>query len=562
MKRKFGDISAPQPQQFTYQTISHSAIRSKRLNMTNTKIPTITLDAREKQLRNLLLDVAKSLNATDRVKEPLVLRWAGGWVRDKLLGLESHDIDIAINAMTGEPFVEFMCEYCQQPDVIKAHGIGPDDIGNLHKVKSNPDKSKHLATAMIPIFGLELDVVNLRKESYADDSRNPVMEFGTAEEDALRRDATINAMFYNLNTDAVEDFTTGYADLQAGIIRTPMEPLQTFLDDPLRVLRLVRFASRYDFKIAPETEGFMANDAVLDALKVKISRERVGIELEKMTRDTHPRIALQIIDRLNLYHAIFTDPAKQDEAKPDISRWQVAYDGLEDLLSSQSPGSVGATLVRTPGAKYTAWNLAAVAPWIKVEDAPGTKKKANALPPVGVMAREGFKACNKLTDVMGACHKHGAEILELKTAVLEGKEHISERDRFGMAIRRWEQYGGSWRLQVLATMLVEAMERLSSWPLTSEKDADSKAVAERDAFVAEWQKFLDHLTELDVMDATSMQRLIDGRELAKALGVKPGRWTGQALDVCVAWQLRNPGATDPAPAVEEVRSRMEELGIK
>lgn len=261
--------------------------------------PTITLDAREKQLRNLLLDVAKALDASGTVSEPLVLRWAGGWVRDKLLGLASHDIDIAINAMTGEPFVEFMCDYCQQPEVIKAHNIGPTDIGNLHKVKSNPEKSKHLATAMIPIFGLELDVVNLRKESYAEDSRNPQMEFGTAEEDALRRDATINAMFYNLNTDSIEDFTTGFADLQAGIIRTPLEPLQTFRDDPLRVLRLVRFASRFDFSIAPETERFMADSTVLEALKVKISRERVGIELEKMAKG----MGLLRLGRKTFFHA-------------------------------------------------------------------------------------------------------------------------------------------------------------------------------------------------------------------------------------------------------------------
>lgn len=253
----------------------------------------VQLDRREQQLRNLLVDVAESIDATGKVKEPLVLRWAGGWVRDKLLGLESHDIDIAINAMTGEPFVEYMCDYCTQPDVIKKHGIEPADIGNLHKVKSNPDKSKHLATAMIPIFGLEVDVVNLRKESYAEDSRNPQIEFGTAEEDALRRDATINALFYNIHTQKVEDFTTGIQDLQERVIRTPLEPLQTFRDDPLRVLRLVRFSSRLQFAIDAGTQRFMADTSVLEALKVKISRERVGIELEKMFKgkryDIHKR---------------------------------------------------------------------------------------------------------------------------------------------------------------------------------------------------------------------------------------------------------------------------------
>jgi tRNA nucleotidyltransferase/poly(A) polymerase len=134
------------------------------------------------------------------------------------------------------------------------------------------------------MLDLDLDFVNLRKETYAQDSRNPQMEFGTAEEDALRRDATINALFYNLHTDQVEDFTGGLADLDAKVIRTPMEPLQTFMDDPLRVLRLVRFASRLQFSIDPETERFMGDRRVLDALTVKISRERVGVELEKMLK--------------------------------------------------------------------------------------------------------------------------------------------------------------------------------------------------------------------------------------------------------------------------------------
>lgn len=74
--------------------------------------------------------------------------------------------------------------------------------------------------------------------------------------------------------------------------------------------------------------------------------------------------------------------------------------------------------------------------------------------------------------------------------------------------------------------------------------------------------FLDHLAKLDVYDAPSLKRLLDGRQLAQALGTKPGKWTGQALDICVAWQLRHPGETDPAGAIEEVRKRREELGIR
>ena len=245
---------------------------------------TIVLNEKEKRLRLLLLDVANSIKASDGTSEPVVLRWAGGWIRDKLLGVESHDIDVAINNMTGDSFAKHMCTFCETPETIRDHGIGPRDIGNLHKVARNPDKSKHLETAMLNIFGLDLDFVNLRREVYTDDSRNPQVEFGTAEEDAFRRDATINALFYNIHTNQVEDFTGGIMDMQARLIRTPLEPRQTFTDDPLRVLRLIRFASRLLFSIDAETERFMNDGRVLHALRVKISRERVGIELEKMLK--------------------------------------------------------------------------------------------------------------------------------------------------------------------------------------------------------------------------------------------------------------------------------------
>lgn len=554
---------------------------------------TIQLNEREQKLRNLLVDVAQSIDTANGIagstttttttnanaENRVVLRWAGGWVRDKLLGSESHDIDVAINTMTGDQFTQRLREHCQQPSVAARLGLSSTDIGRPHSVARQPDKSKHLETAMLRIMGLDLDFVNLRKETYADDSRNPQMEFGTAEEDALRRDATINALFYNLNTQQIEDFTGGLPDMQRKLIRTPLEPLQTFRDDPLRVLRLVRFSSRLQFSIDEGTRKFMADPSVLDALKVKISRERVGTELEKMLKgkapiyiqrqltarmltnftDKHPRTALALIDSLKLYHAIFTDPTRNDMPTPDISRWPVTYNALHDILQNETPGSIASTLVHTDEAKFIAWNLAAVSPWMREQDPPGVKKKANALPPVGVIAREGIKAPNKLTDIIAASHRHLDEILELKRAVLARDACISERDRFGMAIRRWDAQGGSFRLQILSAMLVEALERLQVWPGSEGEDA--QGAAERDDFVKEWQLFLDHLAELDVLDAPTLKRLLDGRDLAKALGVKPGRWTGQALDVCVAWQLRSPGETDPAGAIEEVQKQRKELGI-
>lgn len=114
------------------------------------------------------------------------------------------------------------------------------------------EQSKHLEVATVTIDGLMVDLVHLRSEEYSNDSRIPSTTFATPEEDASRRDMTINALFYNLHTRSVEDFTgRGLADLEAGVVRTPLEPLQTFMDDPLRVLRAVRFACEFNYTLDP-----------------------------------------------------------------------------------------------------------------------------------------------------------------------------------------------------------------------------------------------------------------------------------------------------------------------
>lgn len=252
---------------------------------------------------------------------------------------------------------------------------------------------------------------------------------------------------------------------------------------------------------------------------------------------------------------------------PNLANWNIVYKCLDAVIRREEIVSFANVLVQSDDAAYIAWNLAAVSPWMVVDHPPDPKRKLNAPPPVAVIAREGFKAPNKLSDVISASHRHRREILDLKQAVCQKRPIINERDRFGMAIRKWDAQGGSWRLQVLSALLVEAMEVLGEWPeaITRPRRGmgpeEVPGHEERAAFLSGWEAFLDHLTKLDVYEAPSLKRLLDGRQLAKALGTKPGKWTGPALEVCVAWQLRNPTAKDPSGAVEEVRRRKEELGV-
>ena len=116
---------------------------------------------------------------------------------------------------------------------------------------------------------------------------------GTPLTDALRRDFTINSLFYNIDTEQVEDWTEkGISDIHKKIIRTPLDPLVTFKDDPLRVLRCFRFKSRFDFAIDELIYHSLKNTEVHDSLRTKVSKERVGIELGGMLKARLPLIAL------------------------------------------------------------------------------------------------------------------------------------------------------------------------------------------------------------------------------------------------------------------------------
>lgn len=173
------------------------------------------------------------------------------------MGLESDDIDVALDNMCGEDFAKLICEH------LDSNVDASDDAASktsYHVIKANSEKSKHLETATIRIDDFAVDLVNLRSETYTENSRVPLVEIGTPEQDAYRRDLTINSLFYNINESRIEDWTgLGLQDIRDRIIRTPLDPVQTFLDDPLRLLRTVRFASRFDFTIVPQIEAAAKN---------------------------------------------------------------------------------------------------------------------------------------------------------------------------------------------------------------------------------------------------------------------------------------------------------------
>lgn len=210
----------------------------------------------------------------------------GGYVRDCFLGRPSKDIDIVVEGSGIE----------------LAEAVGA-------KVHSNVSVFRNFGTAMLRYRGIEVEFVGARKESYRRDSRKPIVEDGTLEDDQLRRDFTINAMAFSLQKEdfgALVDPFGGIRDLAAGIIRTPLDPDTTYSDDPLRMVRAIRFATKLTtdeqaFTIVPESlESIRRNRSRMEIL----SKERIVEELNKILVSPKPSIGFRLLDETGLLEYI------------------------------------------------------------------------------------------------------------------------------------------------------------------------------------------------------------------------------------------------------------------
>lgn len=267
------------------------------------------------------------------------IRIAGGWVRDKLLGESTDDIDVTLDSMTGQRFVDGLRRYTEKH---RRAGVGaagerlpPGGLGRGYLVQQNVERSKHLETAGVSLFGFKVEFVHLRSETYAEGSRVPLVEFGGPETDARRRDLTINALFWRLNTRRVEDLVGGIEDLERLRLRTPMEPVRTFIDDPLRVLRVMRFRSRFETSTIDEaTLSAMGEREVRRAYQGKVAPERAAAEIVKLFAGSAPGPALTALDEAGMAPVVFGVEALEDG---ELAVASAAAQHTADRLSGASP---------------------------------------------------------------------------------------------------------------------------------------------------------------------------------------------------------------------------------
>lgn len=245
---------------------------------------------------------------------------AGGWVRDSVLGRVSDDIDIAVEMEDGGPkFAKWIAQ----------------KIGS-----HSPVIFENFGTAMIPLdgvawngidlSGLKVEFVTTRTETYTPDGgRKPQVGFGTIQDDVERRDFTVNALLYDLTNNKIVDLVGGLEDIEKGIIRTPLDPDIIFNEDPLRMLRAVRFAGRYGWQIDPSIEESIKNNVHLLST---ISRERVRDELVKIIQGASPEGGLNFLLETGLWDLVFPNIPMESLDQESVMHAIEASGGLDSLF--------------------------------------------------------------------------------------------------------------------------------------------------------------------------------------------------------------------------------------
>ncbi|ODV82856.1 hypothetical protein CANARDRAFT_204309 [[Candida] arabinofermentans NRRL YB-2248] len=456
----------------------------------------IQLDETETKIINLLNEYTDKYNQTTTT-QPLTLRITGGWVRDKLLNLKSHDIDIGIDNLSGLEFVHNLKEYIT---IEKYENV----FQNQYLIAKNPEKSKHLETCTVKLYNLDIDFVNLRSETYTESSRIPIIEKGTPLQDSFRRDATLNSMFYNLKTCKIEDFTKlGLKDLQNGLLRTPLDPLMTFKDDPLRCLRLIRFASNYGFKIDDLALNCMKLKEIKLKLNEKISKERINVEFKKILVGSNPIYGLKLINDVGFYQLFGFDDV--EFALNDISF------KLSTILNEFN-NDITINQIELSDNEICIYYLSLI-----LRDCGDLKVKFGKkdMYKSSIIVLENLKFPLKTSELVG-----------LIVGNLQDMDFndIYKLSRSELAFKYIIPYEENWKLNLLIHLTIQCLKG-------------------NDNAITQFKEFVDTIHSLQLESIYKTKLLINGNELLKIMNKKPGPWLKEINQNLFKWQLDNPTKT-------------------
>ena len=475
----------------------------------------------------------------------------GGYVRDIFLERPSNDIDV----------------------VVVGSGIAlAEELKRVLGRKAHLSVFRNFGTAQVKFRqrGVEYEVefVGARKESYSHDSRKPVVEDGTLEDDQNRRDFTINAMAICLNRarfgELVDPFN-GLADLEDGIIATPLDPEITFSDDPLRMMRCIRFATQLNFQIEDAT--FEALQRMADRIKI-VSGERIKDELNKIILAPHPSIGFELLQRAGLLQIILPelsalDIVEQKNGKAHKNNFYHTLEVLENVVRSEElsvkraasatalPASAGNPSSAGGNPTSAAANASLYLRWAALMHDVGKTKSKRWDPVAGWTFRNHNAIGAKMVPVifrrlmlpMDAKMKYVQKLVDLHMRPIA----IADDEVTDSAVRR---------------LLNDAGEDIDDLMTLCEADITSKNEVKKKIFLENFRMVREKLADLKEKDYVRLlQPVVDGNEIMEMFHLKPSREVGILKQYLKDAVLDNRVENEREPLLQLLMEKARQMGL-
>ena len=439
----------------------------------------------------------------------------GGYVRDIFLERPSDDIDVVVV------------------------GCGIEVASELKKVlgrKAHLSVFRNFGTAQVKIRDMEVEFVGARRESYSHDSRKPIVEDGTLEDDQNRRDFTINAMAICLNKsrfgELIDPFN-GIGDLQDGIIATPLDPEVTFSDDPLRMMRCIRFATQLNFQIEEET--FRALENMADRIKI-VSGERIEVELNKIIMAPHPSIGFEYLQCSGLLQIILPELAALDivEKRDGRAHKNNFYHTLEVLENVIAKGH---------SSLYLRWGAL-------LHDIGKTKTKRWEPKAGWTFHNHNFVGAKMVPEIfrrlklpMGAEMRYVQKLVDLHMRPIA----IADEEVTDSAVRR---------------LLNDAGDDIDDLMCLCEADITSKNEVRKHMFLENFRMVREKLADLKEKDYKRLlQPVIDGNEIMELFHLQPSREVGTLKQYLKDAVLDNKVENEREPLMRLLMEKAKSMGL-
>ena len=451
----------------------------------------------------------------------------GGYVRDIFLERPSNDIDV----------------------VVVGSGISvAEELKRMVGRKAHLSVFKNFGTAQVKFRqkGVEYEVefVGARKESYSHDSRKPIVEDGTLEDDQNRRDFTINAMAICLNKDRFGELVdpfNGLADLEDGIIATPLEPDITFSDDPLRMMRCVRFATQLNFQIEDETWDALVRMA--DRIKI-VSGERIKDELNKIILAPHPSIGFDYLQRCGLLQIIFPELAALDivdqkNGRAHKNNFYHTLEVLENVAKAE------------PNPAWEDHDMALWLRWGAIMHDIGKTKSKRWDPAIGwtfhnhnnIGAKMVPQIFRRLSLPLDMKMKYVQKLVELHMRPIA----IADEEVTDSAVRR---------------LLNDAGDDIDDLMTLCEADITSKNEVRKKMFLENFRMVREKLTDLKEKDYKRLlQPVIDGNEIMELFHLEPSREVGVLKQFLKDAVLDNRVENEREPLMQLLMAKAKEMKL-